>query len=499
MKQMPCLKALRIAASLALLLLATSFVSLHAQTSGKDDFVPRVHGKLPYRLLQPQNYDTSQKYPLVIFFHGAGERGTDNKKQLVHGTSLFLKPEVREKFPCFVFAPQCPENEQWVDMPWGGDSGTQPEKASAAMTTALEALAELVSQFSIDTNRLYVTGLSMGGYGTWDCITRFPGRFAAAAPVCGGGDEKTVTAAVAKTPVWAFHSEDDSVVKVIRTRKMVEAMRQAGGSPKYYEYVGLGHFSWGKAYGEPELLPWLFAQVRGQPDTFVLKRDTPDIPPVARFPEDAAFPGEGPIRKMDWFKKLYVDRRLRWWNNREQDKGAVVFLGDSITQGWGNLVKAFEPMKVANRGISGDVTRGVLYRLKEDLLDLNPSAVVLLIGTNDLEEKGEPEVIAGNIKLMLARFKAFNPKMPVIVCKVMPSHASKSRPAGKIQKLNELVDALVKGDTQFIPCDTYSIFADENGNAKKSEFPDLLHPNAAGYAQWEAALKPIFANLNLTK
>ena len=223
------------------------------------------------------------------------------------------------------------------------------------------------------------------------------------------------------------------------------------------------------------------------------------MPAVARFPEDAAFPGVGPIRKFDWFKQLYCERRLKWWLNREQDKGAVVFLGDSITQGWGNLGKAFPGLKTANRGISGDVTRGVLYRLKEDVLDLNPAAVVLLIGTNDLEEKGEPEVIASNVKLILAALKAHNPKMPVIVCRVMPSDPSKSRPADKIQQINALVDELVKADPQFISCDTYSIFANEQGNATKAEFPDLLHPNGAGYEKWAAALKPIFAKLHLGK
>lgn len=219
---------------------------------------------------------------------------------------------------------------------------------------------------------------------------------------------------------------------------------------------------------------------------------------MARFPDDLAFPGEGPIRKMDWFRKLWSQRRLQWWNNREQDKGAVVFLGDSITQGWGSLGRDFPGLKTANRGISGDVTRGVLYRLKEDVLDLDPKAVVLLIGTNDLEENAEPEVIARNVQRILAACRARHPQMPVIVCKVMPSHASKKRPADKIRKLNALVDEIVKADPRCVRCDTWSIFADEDGNAKKAEFPDLLHPNAAGYAKFAEALRPIFARLHLT-
>jgi lysophospholipase L1-like esterase len=269
--------------------------------------------------------------------------------------------------------------------------------------------------------------------------------------------------------------------------------------PKDFEYWGFGHSSWDKAFSEPELLPWLFAQRLGQPDTYALKTRPPELPPVARFPDDAAFPGQGPIRKWDWFKSLWRERRLAWWNSRERDKGAVVFLGDSITQGWGSLKKDFPDLKVANPGISGDLTRGALYRLKEDVLDLGPKAVILLIGTNDLEDGGDPEVIAQNVKLILAALKAHNPKMPVVVCKVMPSSARMKRPADKIQKVNALVDELVKAAPQFIRCDTWSIFAAEQGHAKKEEFPDLLHPNAAGYAKFAEVLRPIFAELDLGK
>lgn len=222
------------------------------------------------------------------------------------------------------------------------------------------------------------------------------------------------------------------------------------------------------------------------------------LPPgIGTFPAVADFPGQGPLRTQDWFRNLWIQRRSDWWRHRAQDHGAVVFLGDSITQGWGSLAKDFPALRVANRGISGDVTRGVLYRLKEDVLALDPAAVVLLIGTNDLEDGGDPETIAGNVRAILAALKAHDPKMPVIVCKVMPSDPSKKRPADQIQQINARVDQVVNGDPEFIRCDTYSIFADAQGNAKPAEFPDLLHPNAAGYAKWTQALRPIFAKLRL--
>jgi lysophospholipase L1-like esterase len=215
---------------------------------------------------------------------------------------------------------------------------------------------------------------------------------------------------------------------------------------------------------------------------------------------DDGLPGAGPIRRYDWFQKLWRDRRSAWAARREQDRGAVVFLGDSITQGWGGgLGAAFPGIKVANRGISGDTTRGVLIRLEEDVLALDPVAVVLLIGTNDLEEGAAPEVIAGNLRLILAAMKQHNARMPIVLCQVFPSSESMRRPAAGIREINTLYLAAVKNDPQIIPLDTWTLFSDANGNALPADFPDLLHPNEAGYAKWAAALRPIFATLRLSE
>jgi len=209
---------------------------------------------------------------------------------------------------------------------------------------------------------------------------------------------------------------------------------------------------------------------------------------------DKGLPGEGPIRRYGWFQKLWERKRSGWAKKVEQDQGALVFLGDSITQGWGdNMGNSFPGIKVANRGISGDTTRGVLIRMKEDVLSLNPKGVVILIGTNDLEEKASPEVIAGNLKLIIAELKKHNAKMPIILCNTFPSSASKRRPADQIKKINQLYFAAVKGDPQITVLDTWLLFADAKGDAKKPEFPDLLHPNKLGYAKWAAALRPLLA------
>ena len=227
---------------------------------------------------------------------------------------------------------------------------------------------------------------------------------------------------------------------------------------------------------------------------------TPSRPDQFGIPAtDDGLPGAGPIRRYDWFQKLWRERRSVWAAERARDRGAVVFLGDSITQQWDGLAAAFPGVKIANRGISGDTSRGVLIRLQDDVLTLNPAAVVLLIGTNDLDEGATPEIVAGNVKLILAELKRLNPRLPVILCQVFPSSATLERPADQIKAINALYMASVKGDPQVIPLDTWRLFADANGDAPASEFPDLLHPNALGYAKWAAALRPLFATLRLVE
>jgi lysophospholipase L1-like esterase len=215
---------------------------------------------------------------------------------------------------------------------------------------------------------------------------------------------------------------------------------------------------------------------------------------------DAGLPGAGPVRRYEWFQNLWRERRSAWAATVGPDRGAVVFLGDSITQGWGGgLGAAFPGIKVANRGISGDTTRGVLIRLQEDVLALDPAAVVLLIGTNDLEEGATPEIVASNLKLILAGLRIHDPRMPIVLCQVFPSSATQKRPAEQIKALNALYRAAVKNDAQVTYLETWPLFADPAGDAKPSEFPDLLHPNEIGYAKWAAALRPVFATFGFSE
>lgn len=210
-------------------------------------------------------------------------------------------------------------------------------------------------------------------------------------------------------------------------------------------------------------------------------------------------PGAGPITRGDWFQRIWHDRRQAFAQAARHDRGAVVFLGDSITHGWGDdLGGNFPTLKVANRGIGGDTSRGVLIRLKEDVLVLQPRAVVLLIGTNDLEQGAAPETITANIRLILAALQRQQPGTPVVLCAVLPSSASKKRPADRIRHLNELLQAVAREQPQTTWLDLWPLFADPAGDAKPEEFPDLLHPNAAGYAKWAETLRPVFARLRFS-
>lgn len=228
------------------------------------EFTVEGLGTLKYRLLKPAETNPNQTYPLVIFLHGAGERGDDNVAQLVHGMKDFLNPDRRKKYPCYVVAPQCASDKKWVEVDWSAKSHVQPENASVSMQLVHDLVVEMIETANVNKNRVYITGLSMGGYGTWDAIARFPDLFAAAVPICGGGDPATVDKFV-KLPIWCFHGDQDDAVSVERSRQMIEALKAAGGKPKYTEYAGVGHDSWTATFANPELYNWLFVQERRAP------------------------------------------------------------------------------------------------------------------------------------------------------------------------------------------------------------------------------------------
>ncbi len=231
------------------------------------EFADDAGNTLKYRLLKPKDFNASKQYPLVIFLHGAGERGDDNAAQLVHGMAEFCKADRRENYPCYVLAPQCPNEQTWSSFERGDDKPlTLRDEASDPMKLVLALMKQMLSDSAIDKNRVYITGLSMGGYGTWDALARLPEQFAAAAPICGGGDLNTVSR-FKEVPVWCFHGDQDEAVPVQNSRDMVAALEEAGGSPKYTEYAGVGHDSWTETYQNEAFYEWLFSQRNGHTPT----------------------------------------------------------------------------------------------------------------------------------------------------------------------------------------------------------------------------------------
>jgi predicted peptidase len=220
---------------------------------------------LPYRLHRPAQLYPGIKYPLVLFFHGAGERGADNRGQLLRFAST---TPFWEKYPCFVLAPQCPAPAGadagecvWVQTNFSASSHTMKQTSPWPLRLARELLERTLAENPVDLDRIYITGLSMGAFATWDLLQRDGGKFAAAMPVCGGAD-LSFAPKLSKIPVWLFHGDADPTVPVCRSRDMIAALKAAGGSPRYTEYPGVGHDAWGPAFSTAEAWDWLFSHRR---------------------------------------------------------------------------------------------------------------------------------------------------------------------------------------------------------------------------------------------
>jgi predicted peptidase len=281
----PCFPFLWRAALIAAVLLSSRAYAQDPQSALQERTFADSSGlNLPYRLFVPQNYDPKEKYPLVLYLHGSGERGTDNRQPLdiEQFAQRFYSPEAQAAHPSFFLVPQCPwevlggdpRGEYWVNnfetypdgTPHPGFSWTSYSTADYPVSTSLSAVTNLIpsllNEFSIDSSRLYATGWSMGGDGTWDLLMRNPGLFAAGIPVAGMGDP-TQAAQLANTPLWVFHGRDDTATDPEAARTMVSAVQAQGGNIRYTEYADGNHYTVaedGRVYQEPGLMEWLFAQ-----------------------------------------------------------------------------------------------------------------------------------------------------------------------------------------------------------------------------------------------
>lgn len=348
-------------------LLASAQAQRPAEVMTPHTFESKEHGALPYRLFTPKAANKDAKLPLVLFLHGAGERGNDNAAQLRHGLRTLIADANQTERPSFVVAPQCPRGVWWnVDL-------------------LLELTHSLLAQPGVDLDRVYVTGLSMGGFATWQLIGRQPELWAAAIPVCGGGEPATADK-LTTLPIWAFHGDADKTVPPEQSQRMIAAIRKAGGEPKYTEYPGVGHDSWTQTYANAEVHAWLFAQHRA-----------PKVMPVT----------------------LY-------------DGDRVAFFGDSITQAGANgkgyirLIEADLPkrlpgakVELIGAGISGHRVPNLLERVERDVLNKKPTIVIVYIGINDVwhSQSGRgtsKEDFEAGLRDLVAQFTAA--QIRVILC-----------------------------------------------------------------------------------
>lgn len=238
----------------------TNFTYAQSSRFSSDKFTNGKGDTLQYRLLYP-DYDTMRKYPLVLFLHGSGERGNDNEAQLKWGVTNFATDQMMAAHPAIVIAPQCPAGAAWDNI--NENENTRELHLLPAPSKTMELMMGLIQQLiktlPVDTNRIYITGLSMGGYGTYDAIERYPHLFAAAVPVCGAGDISKA-ATIKHIPIWIFHGAEDAAVNPLNSTDMAMALIKAGAHPGVTIYPAVGHFSWLAAYSDPLMFEWLFRQ-----------------------------------------------------------------------------------------------------------------------------------------------------------------------------------------------------------------------------------------------
>lgn len=251
--------------SLGLLLMALNVAAQDVYMA--DRFVSSTGDTLNYRYIVPENMENDKQYPLVLFLHGAGERGDDNEKQLTHGGQMFLNPVNREKYPAFVLFPQCPQKAFWAypDRPASFAPAKMPraQDPSAIFRAVKELLDTYLNNPQVDKQRVYIVGLSMGAMGTYDMISRYPEIFAAAIPICGTiNPERLASVKGNDINIRIFHGDADDVVPVTGSREAYKTLKALGADVEYIEFPGCNHGSWNPAFNYPDFMEWLFKQQR---------------------------------------------------------------------------------------------------------------------------------------------------------------------------------------------------------------------------------------------
>lgn len=449
-----------------LALAATAPSPAQDEATAGPHFVPgavEVDGqRFPYQLLVPAKLEEGKAYPLILFLHGAGERGTDNEAQKRHFPERMRRAMADGATPGFVLAPQCPRGVWWTTTRRGADVDFD-QPAGAPMRAAMQALAEVVHEHPVDRQRIALTGLSMGGFGSWELAARRPGWFSGVLPICGGGDPDAAVR-LAGLPVQVWHGGADRVVPPEASRAMVDALQKRGIPVDYHELPGVGHASWTAAYGAEEALEQLWTA----------RRD-----PQAR-----------------------VDAVVSQLARAVDPDERIAFLGDSITQagnrpqGYVDLVRtgltARHPeLHVIPAGISGHKVPDLLARYEQDVIEQKATVVFVYIGINDVwhsvRDQGTPkDVFEAGLHELIDGLQASGAEVVLATPSVIGEKTPGNNPLDAMLEEYAAVSRRVASAQGLVLCDLRRIFQEHLrifGDPTQDRgclTTDGVHLNAAG-------------------
>ena len=388
-----------------------------------------------YLLYLPQDYKETgyKRWPLVLFLHGAGERGSELEAVKKNGLPKLVAEG--QDFPFIIASPQCPTDRWWS-------------------TDDLNILLDdLIERYEVDIDRIYATGLSMGGFGTWELAARFPERFAAIAPVCGGGDPM-LACRLKDIPTWAFHGAEDVVVFPYQTENMVEALRNCGGNVQYTLYAHADHDSWTPTYANTELYEWLLQQKRKNPWE----------------KEFAAFDKEDSL----------VGKR----------ENVVLFTGSSSVRMWKNINKDLNDNDILNRGFGGSTYADLDRDIERIVFRYSPRKVFIYSGDNDLNGNKSPEEVFTEFRGVYGKIKRRLPNTKIYIISTKPS-ISRAHLLPKYRAFNQYVENFLEHQKDAAYIDVFTPMLDSAGAPKQDLFlGDNLHLNKKGYALWTKIIKP---------
>lgn len=399
-----------------------------------------------FMLFLPEGYQDGEEkeWPLIFFLHGAGERGDSLALVKKHGPLKMA--EQQADFPFIVVAPQCPEGRWWY-------------------ASELKVLLDkVISNYRVDQERVYLTGLSMGGYGSWEMAMRYPHMFAAVAPVCGGGNPEQVCR-MQKLPVWNFHGAKDPVVPLAASEQMVYALQDCGTEVRFTVYPEVEHEAWEPAYSNPELYSWFLEHKRPR-----------DWEELSRFSEEDE------------------NRHIA------ADSGWIIFTGSSSIRMWPDIQEDFKVEKILNRGFGGSQISDLLKHYDKLILQYKPRQVVVYSGDNDIEAGKSPERVAADVKVLHHQLARDLPNTSFVFISIKPSLARAAK-FDKMQEANRLIREYLETQPNARYVDVTEAMMKNGaspagaGTSARQIREDLfledgLHMNEKGYRIWREALQP---------